>query len=306
VIADTLNARTAQAYAQVVCTTRWAAAEFERLGVRNLRHVPLGVDLELFSPRRRSAAVRQRYAAPGEMLIVHCGRLSVEKKPHRSVDALARLRAAGVPAVLVASLVVGINDTLRRGFDTECVHAALAHVIGSLSAAGAVVLTLRLPDPGRMLGMPTSLARPLARRINEFNVIIDELAAQFGTLHFDAANDSHVYDRRMWSVDRLHPSERGHRLIACGFHDQLAAHGHPVGPRPSTEPTSPPPTRRDELTWMATKGTKWVLRRCTDLLPYLVAMAVREYFRRPDPEPPAAPALPVPGTGGQEPERAGH
>ena len=206
----------------------------------------------------------------------------------------------------VASVVVGINDTLRRGFDVERVHGALAHVIGSLSAAGAVVLTMRLPDPGRMLGMPTSLARPLARRIHEFNVIIDEVAVQFGTLHFDAARDSQVYERCMWSVDRLHPSERGHRLIACRFHDQLAAHGHPVGPRPSTEPTSPPPTRRDELTWMATKGAKWVLRRCTDLLPYLVAMAVREYFRRPGPEPPAAPALPVPSAGGQEPERAGH
>jgi len=206
----------------------------------------------------------------------------------------------------VASVVVGINDTLRRGFDTEHVHGALAHVIGSLSAAGAVVLTMRLPDPGRMLGMPTSLARPLARRINEFNVIVDELAAQFGTLHFDAADDSQVYDRCMWSVDRLHPSERGHRLIACRFHDQLAAHGHPVGPRPSTEPTSPPPTRRDELTWMATKGTKWVLRRCTDLLPYLVAMAIRECFRRAGPEVPAAPALPVPSAGGPEPEKAGH
>ncbi len=27
---------------------------------------------------------------------------------------------------------------------------------------------------------------------------------------------------------------------------------------------------------MATKGTAWVLRRSTDLVPYLVAMAVRE------------------------------
>jgi lysophospholipase L1-like esterase len=206
----------------------------------------------------------------------------------------------------VASVVVGINDTLRRGFDTERVHAALAHVIGSLTATGAVVLTMRLPDPGRMLGVPTALARPLARRIHEFNEIIDQLAAQFGTLHFDAASDSQVYDRRMWSVDRLHPSERGHRLIACRFHDQLAGHGHPVGPRPGTEPTGPLPTRRDELTWMATKGTTWVLRRCTDLLPYLLAMAVRECFRRPGPEPPAPPALPVPSAGGTGPERAGH
>ncbi|HUL26198.1 MAG TPA: GDSL-type esterase/lipase family protein [Streptosporangiaceae bacterium] len=101
-------------------------------------------------------------------------------------------------------------------------------------------------------------------------------------------------------------TERGHWLIACRFHDQLAARGHPVGPRPGTEPTSPPATRRDELTWMATKGTTWVLRRCTDLLPYLLAMAVRECFRRPGPEPPAPPALPVPSAGGTGPERAGH
>jgi lysophospholipase L1-like esterase len=209
----------------------------------------------------------------------------------------------------VASVVVGINDTLRQGFDVERVHAALAHVIGSLSAAGAVVLTMRLPDPGRMLGMPTALAKPLARRISELNQILDQVADQFGTLHLDAAHDSEVYERRMWSVDRLHPSERGHRHIACRFHDQLAAHGHPVGPRPGAVPTSPLPTRRDELTWMATKGTRWVLRRCTDLLPYLLAMAVREYFRAPGPEPagpPAPPALPVPGAAGTGPERAGH
>ena len=113
----------------------------------------------------------------------------------------------------VASVVVGINDTLRRGFDPARVHDALAHVIGSLSAPGAVVLTMRLPDPGRMLGMPTALARPLGGRLRELNQIMDQLAAQLGTLHFDAAEDSQVYDRCMWSVDRLHPSERGHRHI---------------------------------------------------------------------------------------------
>jgi hypothetical protein len=79
------------------------------------------------------------------------------------------------------------------------VHAALAHVAGSLSAAGAMVLTMRLPDPGRMLGMPAALARPLARRINELNGSLDQVAERFGTLHFDAAHDSLVYDRRMWS-----------------------------------------------------------------------------------------------------------
>lgn len=193
----------------------------------------------------------------------------------------------------VASVVVGTNDTLRPGFDPARIHAALAHVIGSLSAAGAVVLTMRLPDPGKMLGLPGTLARPLARRIHQVNLITDQVADQFGTLHFDAAQDSQTYDRSMWSVDRLHPSERGHRHIACRFHDQLAARGHPVGPRPGTEPTSPPPSRHDELVWMATKGTVWVLRRCTDLVPYLLAMAVRECCRG-QPELPVLAAQPGP------------
>jgi alpha-1,6-mannosyltransferase len=102
-LADTLNTRTAKHYQRVVCTTRWAAAEFERLGIGNLMRIPLGVDLELFTPARRSDAVRERYAPGGEVLLVHCGRLSVEKKPHRSLDALAAVRAAGVPAVLVVA-----------------------------------------------------------------------------------------------------------------------------------------------------------------------------------------------------------
>jgi len=142
VLADTLNARTAQAYAQVVCTTRWAAAEFERLDVRNLRHVPLGVDLELFSPQRRCPALRQRYAAPGEVLIVHCGRLSVEKKPYRSIDALARLRAAGVPAVLV----VAGDGPLRPRLERQAAGALPVVFTGFIPGRTAVAALLATAD----------------------------------------------------------------------------------------------------------------------------------------------------------------
>ena len=194
----------------------------------------------------------------------------------------------------VASVVVGINDTLRAGFDAARTQAALAHVAGSLTAAGAVVLTMRLPDPGMMLGLPPALARPLARRLLVINEAMDQVAEQFGTVHFDAAADLATYDRQMWSADRLHPSERGHRYIAGRFHDQLAAGGHRLGPRPGAEPTSPPPTRLDTAAWMATKGTVWVLRRCTDLVPYLLVMAVRECWPGPGPQPPMLPALQLP------------
>jgi lysophospholipase L1-like esterase len=190
----------------------------------------------------------------------------------------------------VASVIVGTNDILRASFDPAAIQAALAHVTGSLSAAGAVVLTMRLPDPGLMLGLPPTLARPLARRLQVINEAMDEVARRFGTLHFDAAAEAVTYERRMWCADRLHPSERGHRHIACCFHDRLAAHGQLVGPRPAAEPTSPPPTRYDTAAWMATKGTAWLLRRSTDLLPYLLFMALRESWpgpgRPPQPPPP--------------------
>jgi lysophospholipase L1-like esterase len=176
----------------------------------------------------------------------------------------------------LASVIVGINDTLRASFDPATIASAAAHTVGALRAAGAEVLTMRLPDPGRMLGLPGSMARPLARRAHEVNAIMDGVAARFGTLHYDAAGDPTTHDPAMWAVDRLHPNERGHRLIACRFYDKIAAAGLPTGPRPDPEPRSPPPTRLAEIGWLATRGTAWVLRRCTDLVPGLVAMAIRE------------------------------
>ena len=100
---DMANLRTARNYDTVLCTTAWASAEFARVAAPNVVQVPLGVDLDLFHPGLRDPALRARYAAPGQTLLVHCGRLSPEKRPGRSVDALATLRESGVDAVLVVA-----------------------------------------------------------------------------------------------------------------------------------------------------------------------------------------------------------
>jgi lysophospholipase L1-like esterase len=176
----------------------------------------------------------------------------------------------------IASVVFGINDTLRPGFNPELIESSAARTVGALRASGAQVLTMRLPDAGRMLGLPGALARPLAARTQQINAVLDGIAARFGTLHFDAAGTPEAYDRQMWAADRLHPNERGHRLIARSFHGLLAGSGHRVGPPPSAEPANPPPSRIQVAAWLATRGTAWVLRRSTDLVPYLVAMAARD------------------------------
>ncbi|KAB1949692.1 glycosyltransferase family 1 protein [Micromonospora sp. ALFpr18c] len=99
--ADRLNRATSHAYDRIVCTTRWAAEEFDRIGAGNVDLVPLGVDLDTFHPDRAEPRLRERYADTTELLLVHCARLSPEKRPELAVQALAELRRAGVPAVLV-------------------------------------------------------------------------------------------------------------------------------------------------------------------------------------------------------------
>jgi alpha-1,6-mannosyltransferase len=112
-VADWLNRRTSRAYHRVICTTSWAAAEFGRIGAANLVRVPLGVDLATFSPGR-AGLVRARYVGEGQILLVHCGRLSTEKKPQRSLTTLATLRATGLPARLVVAGEGPLRSRLAR------------------------------------------------------------------------------------------------------------------------------------------------------------------------------------------------
>jgi alpha-1,6-mannosyltransferase len=64
-----------------VAPTRAVARELESAGVRNVVHVPLGVDLERFNPGRRvrAAETRQRFGLPDGPLALYVGRMAAEK-----------------------------------------------------------------------------------------------------------------------------------------------------------------------------------------------------------------------------------
>ncbi|ALV36993.1 SGNH/GDSL hydrolase family protein [Streptomyces sp. CdTB01] len=176
----------------------------------------------------------------------------------------------------VVSVVIGVNDTLRRTFDIRAVAARLDRVYAAFTAQGATLLTACLPDPGSMLGLPGSLARPLARRQRAVNEVVHVLSDRYGAVHLHAAEEGWITDRAMWSADRLHPGERGHRQLAVRFHALLTRAGRATGAAPSPEPEHPVPTRAASLWWLATAGTAWVARRCTDLLPQLLRLAADE------------------------------
>ncbi len=152
--ADLANARTAADYDTVVCTTGFAREEFDRIGATNTVTVPLGVDLQTFHPRRHSYLVRRRWAAPTQMLLVHCGRLSVEKRVDRSIDALGALCHAGVDARLV---VVG-EGPLRARLERQAARLPIdftgfvsdRHTVARLLASADVTLA---PGPHETFGL---------------------------------------------------------------------------------------------------------------------------------------------------------
>jgi len=154
--ADGLNRRTARAYSRVVCTTAWAAAEFERIGARNVVRAPLGVDLDTWHPRFREPELRARYGHGAAVLLVLCSRLSPEKRPETSLRTLAQLRGSGVDAALVVAgegpLRARLTDRARadRLPVTFLGHVAARPDLAALLATADVVLA---PGPVETFGL---------------------------------------------------------------------------------------------------------------------------------------------------------
>ena len=117
----------------------------------------------------------------------------------------------------LASLIVGVNDTMRSTWDPVRVRSDLLGCAAALHAAGAVLLTVRFHDHGAVFGLPGVLRRPLFERIETVNRVYDEIHARYGGPRVDLAQCPQVAARAAWSIDRLHPSEAGHRILAREF-----------------------------------------------------------------------------------------
>lgn len=176
----------------------------------------------------------------------------------------------------VAMLVVGLNDTLRADFRSDDIYTDLSEVVTVLTACGAMVLTVRYHDHGRVLPLPGRLARALTARIDELNAVIDRVVREHDVHCLDLAALPACYEFSTWSIDRLHPSERGHRLLARGFAELLLAAGHAVpGLESINESDGVVPTRSQQLHWLVTRGIPWFCRRSRDLVALMLWAAVR-------------------------------
>ncbi|MEU1472670.1 SGNH/GDSL hydrolase family protein [Streptomyces sp. NPDC005761] len=160
----------------------------------------------------------------------------------------------------LATVVAGVNDLLRPRVDVTEVAGQLEEMFAALTAAGAQVATLTIPDVGKI----APLARPVRARVSELNVLIRAAAARHGVAVAEIAHHPVATDPRLWSIDRLHASPLGHARIA-------AAVAHAIGlPRSDDTWTHPLPLQvlptgwqsaGAELRWAAAFLGPWLGRR---------------------------------------------
>jgi len=143
--ADAWNGRLVAAFDQIVCSSRYAAVELERVGGRP-QVIPLGVDLDVFHPSAGAPSC-DRY-------VVMAGRLSSEKRPDLSIAAFATAHALGLAARLVVVGAGRSESALRRQAAGLPVTFA-GHVShrGSMAALLAGASALVAPCPVETFGL---------------------------------------------------------------------------------------------------------------------------------------------------------
>ncbi len=196
--------------------------------------------------------------------------------PHRQLPGAVAARPD------VAVILAGMNDTLRSDFDPVALRDDLDLTITALQAGGAVVLTARFHDHGQVFRLPGPLGRVLRLRIGQLNDATDQVVARRGALCLDLHLMPGAYDTAAWSVDRLHPSECGHRMLASGFAGLLAGAGITV---PYSVDLTCSGGRQlsaaHHAAWLVCHGVPWLVRRGRDLLPHVAALVLRDMFGRP-------------------------
>lgn len=157
----------------------------------------------------------------------------------------------------VALLCVGLNDLFRSGGDPAAVEANLRALVNSVYAGGATVVAAKLHDPTRMIVFPERGARVVGRHVAAVNATLDGLAAQGRVMLVDLGC---LHSPGSWSVDRLHPSAHGHRLLASAAARRLGLPGPIVPGAACAEPTA-----TQFWHWLMTHGSRWAIKRLPEL-----------------------------------------
>ncbi len=159
----------------------------------------------------------------------------------------------------LATVVAGVNDLIRPGYDPDRVAGDLEAMFAALTGAGVRVATMTFPDASRI----APLARPLVPRLLDLNARIRAAAARHGVVVAETHGHAVATDPRLWCADRLHCSPLGHTRIAGAMACALGVPGHEAWAEPL--PPMPGPglllAVADEVRWLGSFLGPWALRR---------------------------------------------
>lgn len=177
----------------------------------------------------------------------------------------AQVRAEQLNAALelrpdLVTVMAGMNDLVRPGFDAREVAGELEEMIAACTAARARVVTFTFPDIGQI----APLVRRLRPRVIDLNDRVRDIGARHGALVVDTFGYPITTDPRLWSADRIHATPLGHARIAAATASFLEL---PGSDESWAEPLPPlaslPAWRRAtrELSWAGSYLGPWALRR---------------------------------------------
>lgn len=197
--------------------------------------------------------------ARGQGAPVAYANLAVRGKAAHEIRA-TQLDAALALEPELATVVAGMNDLLRGGFDAREVAGEIGAMQAALIAIGCHVVTVTIPDLSHRLAVGP-FSRLLSRRTAALNVAIRAL--DHGAQLVDLGANPLARDPRLWSRDRLHLNSDGHARNA-------AALAHALGvitdetwntPLPDEDPPSLAARVREQLAWGRDYFAPWAWRR---------------------------------------------
>ena len=159
----------------------------------------------------------------------------------------------------LVSMVGGGNDILRPRADLDAIATRLEEAVVRIQSTGADVLLATPTDPA-----DAPVFRYLRGRHAIHSANIFSIAQQHGCYVINQWGMRALQDWRMWSDDRIHMTDEGHRRVAL---NALSALGHETDRAEWSTPLPPAPPvgRREAVTanvaWVRTHLAPWVQRR---------------------------------------------
>ncbi|MFG2003703.1 SGNH/GDSL hydrolase family protein [Spirillospora sp. NPDC048911] len=160
----------------------------------------------------------------------------------------------------LASVMAGMNDLVRPGFDAAAVAGELEAMYAALTGQGARVVTFTFPDIAKIAPI-TARLRP---RVLDLNARIRTAAERHGVAVVDTFPHAVTCDARLWSPDRIHAAPLGHALMAAAAAHALGLPGSDdtwTRPLPPRAPIGTLRRAGTEAIWVGSFFGPWVVRR---------------------------------------------